>query len=106
MVIALSVILIITTSLAVYAVVSAYELGVNLERVAFSLPRAVKAHLAILGATIALLLAANHIIDDKLGQLWITQGEAHGKERASDGSHSHPFIRPKIAGDTPDDFAG
>lgn len=56
-------ILIITTSLAVYAVVSAYELGVNLERVAFSLPRAIKAHLAILAASVAVLLAANHAID-------------------------------------------
>ena len=34
--------LIATTTFAVYAVVSAYELGVNLERVIFNLPRAVK----------------------------------------------------------------
>jgi uncharacterized protein len=72
-----AVILIITTSLAVYAVVSAYELGVNLERVAFSLPRAVKAHLAILGATVALLLAANHIIDI-FELVYSTRGAAYG----------------------------
>ncbi|MFN0071084.1 MAG: UPF0182 family protein [Chloroflexota bacterium] len=70
-------ILIITTSLAVYAVVSAYELGVNLERVAFALPRAVKAHIAILGATIALLLAVNHAID-VYELVYSTRGSAFG----------------------------
>ena len=72
-----AVILIITTSLAVYAVVSAYELGVNMERVAFSLPRAVKAHLAILAAIVALLLAANHAID-VFELVYSTRGAAYG----------------------------
>jgi uncharacterized membrane protein (UPF0182 family) len=72
-----AVILIITTSLAVYAVVSAYELGVNLERVAFALPRAVKAHLAILGASVALLLAGNHAID-VYELVYSTRGAAYG----------------------------
>jgi uncharacterized protein len=72
-----AVILIITTSLAVYAVVSAYELGVNLERVAFALPRAVKAHLAVLGASVALLLAGNHAID-VYELVYSTRGAAYG----------------------------
>lgn len=56
-------ILVATTTFAVYAVVSAYELGVNLERVVFSLPRAVKLHVVSIAATLMLLVAVNHLLD-------------------------------------------
>ncbi len=70
-------ILIATTTLAVYAVVTAYELGINLERVMFSLPRAVRLHVAGLGATLMLLVAANHGLD--LYELvYSTRGVAFG----------------------------
>jgi len=70
-------ILITTTTLAVYAVVTAYELGINLERVIFNLPRAVKVHLAVLAALLMLLVAANHLLD--LYELvYSTRGVAYG----------------------------
>jgi uncharacterized protein len=56
-------VLVATTTLAVYAVVSAYELGVNLERVIFNLPRSVKLHIAGLTAVLMLLVAGNHLLD-------------------------------------------
>jgi uncharacterized membrane protein (UPF0182 family) len=56
-------VLVTTTTFAVYAVVSAYELGVNLERVIFNLPRSVKLHIATLAALLMLLVAANHLLD-------------------------------------------
>jgi uncharacterized protein len=56
-------VLVATTTFAVYAVVSAYELGVNLERVIFNLPRSVKLHIAGLTALLMLLVAANHLLD-------------------------------------------
>jgi uncharacterized protein len=55
--------LVLTTTFAVYAVVTSYELGVNLERVVFNLPRAVKLHLAILAAAMMLLVGSNHLLD-------------------------------------------
>ena len=55
--------LIVTTTFAVYAVVTSYELGVNLERVLSSLPRAVKLHVATLAATMMVLVASNHLLD-------------------------------------------
>jgi uncharacterized membrane protein (UPF0182 family) len=70
-------ILIATTTLAVYAVVTAYELGVNLERVMFSLPSVVLLHLAGLAALLMLLVAANHLLD--LYELaYSTRGVAFG----------------------------
>jgi uncharacterized membrane protein (UPF0182 family) len=56
-------VLVATTTFAVYAVVSAYELGVNLERVIFNVPRSVKLHVAGLIAVLMLLVAANHLLD-------------------------------------------
>jgi uncharacterized protein len=56
-------ILITAATLAVYAVVTAYELGINLERVMFSLPRAIKLHVAVLAALLMTLVAANHVLD-------------------------------------------
>jgi len=56
-------VLVATTTFAVYAVVSAYELGVNLERVLFNLSRAVKLHIAAIVAGLMLLVAANHLLD-------------------------------------------
>lgn len=56
-------VLVATTTFAVYAVVSAYELGVNLERVIFNLPRSVKLHIAGVTAVLMLLVAANHLLD-------------------------------------------
>ena len=56
-------VLVATTTFAVYAVVSAYELGVNLERVIFNLPRAVKLHIAGVTAFLMLMVAANHLLD-------------------------------------------
>lgn len=56
-------VLVATTTFAVYAVVSAYELGVNLERVIFNLPRSVKLHIALLTAALMLLVASNHLLD-------------------------------------------
>ena len=72
-----SAILIATTTFAVYAVVSAYELGVNLERVIFNLPRAVKMHIAIVMATLMLLVAANHLLD-VFELVYSTRGIAYG----------------------------
>jgi uncharacterized membrane protein (UPF0182 family) len=58
-------------------VVTAYELGLNLERVLFSLPRAVKLHVATLAAILMGLVAANHILD--LYELvYSTRGVAYG----------------------------
>jgi uncharacterized membrane protein (UPF0182 family) len=56
-------VLVATTTFAVYAVVSAYELGVNLERVIFNLPRSVKLHIASVTAVLMVLVAANHLLD-------------------------------------------
>ncbi|MFN8637654.1 MAG: UPF0182 family protein [Chloroflexota bacterium] len=56
-------VLVATTTFAVYAVVSAYELGVNLERVIFNLPRSVKLHIGIVTAALMLLVAGNHLLD-------------------------------------------
>ncbi|MGE3913511.1 MAG: UPF0182 family protein [Chloroflexota bacterium] len=56
-------VLVTTTTFAVYVVVSAYELGVNLERVVFNLPRSVKLHIAFVIALLMLLVAANHLLD-------------------------------------------
>jgi uncharacterized membrane protein (UPF0182 family) len=56
-------VLVATTTFAVYAVVSAYELGVNLERVIFNLPRSVKLHVATIVALLMVLVAANHLLD-------------------------------------------
>src|SRR4051812_24950323 len=58
-----TVVLVATTTFAVYAVVSAYELGVNLERVIFNLPRSVKVHVAAIVAMLMVLVAANHLLD-------------------------------------------
>lgn len=56
-------VLVATTTFAVYAVVSAYELGVNLERVIFNLPRSVKLHVATIVSILMLMVAANHLLD-------------------------------------------
>ncbi|MBA2449679.1 MAG: UPF0182 family protein [Chloroflexi bacterium] len=70
-------ILITTTTLAVYAVVTSYELGINLERVIFGLPRQVKLHVAVLAALLMTLVATNHLID--LYELvYSTRGVAYG----------------------------
>ena len=72
-----SMMLIVTTTFAVYAVVSSYELGINLERVIFNLPRAVKLHVAALAAGLMLLVAANHWLD--ISELvYSTRGVAFG----------------------------
>jgi uncharacterized membrane protein (UPF0182 family) len=72
-----SAILIATTTFAVYAVVSAYELGVNLERVIFNLPRAVKIHIAVVVAILMLLVASNHLLD-VFELVYSTRGIAYG----------------------------
>lgn len=54
---------VVSSTLAVYAVVVVYELGGSLERAVFNLPRRVKAHLAVLGVATMLLVAANHVMD-------------------------------------------
>jgi uncharacterized membrane protein (UPF0182 family) len=72
-----SAILIATSTFAVYAVVSAYELGVNLERVIFNLPHAVKMHLAAVVACLMLLVAANHLLD-VYELVYSTRGVAYG----------------------------
>jgi len=80
-----SAILIATTTFAVYAVVSAYELGVNLERVIFNLPRAVKVHCAVIIACLMLLVAANHMLDVYelvYSQRGITYGAGYADVRA------------------------
>ncbi|MDP8924056.1 MAG: UPF0182 family protein, partial [Chloroflexota bacterium] len=69
--------LIVTTTFAVYAVVTSYELGINLERVLFSLPRAVKLHVAGLAAIMMLLVAANHLLD-VYELVYSTRGVAFG----------------------------
>ena len=70
-------ILIATTTLAVYAVVTAYELGVSLERVVFRMPRPIMLHVAILGALFMVLVAGNHVLD--LYELvYSTRGVAFG----------------------------
>ncbi len=74
-------VLITTTTLAVYAVVTAYELGLNLERVLFNLPRPVKLHVAGLAALLMSLVAANHVLD--LYELvYSTRGVAYGASYA------------------------
>ena len=73
--------LIVTTTFAVYAVVTSYELGVNLERVLFSLPRAVKLHVAALAGTMMLLVAANHLLD-VYELVYSTRGVAFGASYA------------------------
>src|SRR5215208_270405 len=70
-------ILITTTTLAVYAVVTAYELGINLERVLFSLPRQIKLHVAVLAALLMTLVATNHLID-VYELVYSTRGVAYG----------------------------
>src|SRR5690606_661612 len=55
-------ILVGTASIAVYAVVLVYELGINLERAAAQLRIGAKLHLAALGGGLMLLMAANHIL--------------------------------------------
>jgi uncharacterized membrane protein (UPF0182 family) len=54
---------VVSSTLAVYAIVVVYELGVSLERTAFRMPRPIKAHLAAFGVVLLLLLAANHLMD-------------------------------------------
>jgi uncharacterized membrane protein (UPF0182 family) len=56
-------VLVATTTFAVYAVVSSYELGVNLDRVIFNLPRSVKLHVTAIIGMLMLLVAANHLLD-------------------------------------------
>jgi uncharacterized protein len=74
-------VLVATTTFAVYAVVSAYELGVNLERVIFNLPRSVKLHIAALTATLMLLVAANHLLD-VYELVYSTRGVTYGASYA------------------------
>src|SRR4051812_22098786 len=70
-------VLVATTTLAVYAVVSAYELGVNLERVIFNLPRSVKLHIAAVAGLLMLLVATNHLLD-VFELVYSTRGVTYG----------------------------
>ena len=70
-------VLVTAATLAVYAVVTAYELGINLERVLFTLPRAVKLHVAILAALAMVLVATNHLLD-VYELVYSTRGAAYG----------------------------
>ncbi|MFN8521775.1 MAG: UPF0182 family protein [Chloroflexota bacterium] len=70
-------ILVATTTLAVYAVVTSYELGVSLERVIPRLPLSVKLHIAVLGALVMLLVGANHLMD-AFELVYSTRGVAYG----------------------------
>ncbi|MCC7370551.1 MAG: UPF0182 family protein [Chloroflexi bacterium] len=74
-------VLVATTTFAVYAVVSAYELGVNLERVMFNLPRSVKLHIALLAAVLMLLVGANHLLD-VYELVYSTRGVTYGASYA------------------------
>ena len=69
--------LIVTTTFAVYAVVTSYELGINLERVLLSLPRAVRLHVAALAGIMMLLVASNHLLD-VYELVYSTRGVAFG----------------------------
>jgi uncharacterized protein len=68
---------VIGSTLAIYAVVVVYELGASLERTVFSMPRRIKAHLATLGVALMLLVAANHLMD-LFELVFSTRGAAFG----------------------------
>ncbi|MCC6174807.1 MAG: UPF0182 family protein [Chloroflexi bacterium] len=70
-------VLVATTTFAVYAVVTAYELGVNLERVVLNVPRGVRIHVASIVASILVLVAANHVLD-VYDLVYSTRGVAYG----------------------------
>lgn len=74
-------ILVATATVAVYAVVVAYELGVTAERVLLNLPRGVRLHLATLLALVWLVVASNHILDT-YDLLFSNRGAAYGASYA------------------------
>lgn len=70
-------VLIVSTTLAIYAVIVVYQLGASLERVVFAMPRGIKAHLAAFAATAMLLIAANHVLEI-FELVYSTRGVAFG----------------------------
>jgi hypothetical protein len=64
-------------TVAVYAVVASYELGINLERVIARLPLSIRIHVGLLAACLMFLAAGNHLLD-VYDTVYSTRGAVYG----------------------------